>query len=91
MSEKSFAGQVAIVTGAGKGTGGVGQAIALRLAQGGAKVMVADVDPKAAETAAEVNAATGSDTLHYTGSLAEENNVKALVGATLLEIGRAHV
>ena len=91
MSEKSFAGQVAIVTGAGKGTGGVGQAIALRLAQGGAKVMVADVDPTAAETAAEVKAATGSDTLHYTGSLAEENNVKALVGATLLAWGRIDI
>ena len=91
MTDKTFAGQVAIVTGAGKGTGGVGQAIALRLAQGGAKVMVADVDPKAAETAAEVKAATGADTLHYTGSLAEENNVKALVGATLLAWGRIDI
>ena len=91
MSEKSFAGQVAIVTGAGKGTGGVGQAIALRLAQGGAKVMVADVDPKVAETAAEIKAATGMETLHYAGSLSGENNVKSLVGATLEAWGRIDI
>jgi 2,3-dihydroxy-2,3-dihydro-p-cumate dehydrogenase len=91
MSEKSFAGQVAIVTGAGKGTGGVGQAIALRLAQGGAKVMVADVDLKVAETAAEVKAATGSETLSHIGSLAVEDNVKALVGATLEAWGRIDI
>ena len=91
MTEKIFAGQTAIVTGAGKGTGGVGQAIALRLAQGGARVMVADVDPKVAETAAEIKAATGMASLHYIGSLADENNVKSLVGATRVAWGRVDI
>ncbi len=35
---------VAIVTGAGQGTGGIGKGIARRLAADGARVLVSDVD-----------------------------------------------
>jgi NAD(P)-dependent dehydrogenase (short-subunit alcohol dehydrogenase family) len=47
--------RVAIVTGAGQGTGGLGRAIALRLARSGLRLMVADVDPKVQRTAEEVD------------------------------------
>jgi 3-oxoacyl-[acyl-carrier protein] reductase len=45
-----FEGQTAIVTGAGRG---IGAAIANRLALEGARVLIADIDQDAAETAAE--------------------------------------
>ncbi|MBL8382643.1 MAG: SDR family oxidoreductase [Burkholderiales bacterium] len=91
MSAHTFEGQVAIVTGAGKGTGGVGRAIAMRLAAEGARVMVADVDPRVAENAAEIAAATGAETAAAAGSLADEANVQAMVAATIARWGRVDI
>ena len=87
MTAKPYQDQVALVTGAGKGTGGVGRAIAHALAAGGARVMVADVDPKVAETAAEVKAESGMDTLRFEGSLADEANVRRMVEDMVKHIG----
>ena len=91
MSERTFEGQVAIVTGAGKGTGGLGHAIALNLARGGARVMLADVDPKVAESAAEVAAETGAQTLHCVGSLAAEDTVRRMVDQAHAQWGRVDI
>jgi 2-deoxy-D-gluconate 3-dehydrogenase len=52
----SLEGKVALVTGAGKG---IGQAIALRLAQAGAKVVLADIDTAAAGNTQSLIAAEG--------------------------------
>jgi 2,3-dihydroxy-2,3-dihydro-p-cumate dehydrogenase len=87
----AFAGMTAIVTGAGKGTGGVGRAIAQQLAAGGARVMLADLDPRVRESAAEVAAATGAKTLWHAGSLAEEATVAAMVEATVAAWGRVDI
>jgi 2,3-dihydroxy-2,3-dihydro-p-cumate dehydrogenase len=91
MSAPPYQDQVAIVTGAGKGTGGLGRAIAMRLAAGGARVMVADVDPKVAETAAEIRDAAGMDAKSFAGSLAGEANVKLMVDQTLAGWGRIDI
>lgn len=47
----AFAGQVAVVTGAG---GGIGRALCLELAERGARVVAADIDGPAAERTAEL-------------------------------------
>ena len=91
MSERNFEGQVAIVTGAGKGTGGLGRALALRLAAGGARVMVADVDARVAETAAELREVARADAAHFAGSLADEATVKAMVADTVARWGRVDI
>lgn len=91
MAPGPYAGMSAIVTGAGRGTGGVGRALALRLGQGGARVMLADVDPAVAESAAEVRAACGSETLFHVGSLADEANVVRMVEATVAAWGRIDI
>ena len=91
MSSLEYQGQVAIVTGAGKGTGGLGRAIAMRLAAGGARVLVSDLDPKVSESAAEISAATGAATLAFTGSLAVEDNVKRMVGQAIEAWGRIDI
>ena len=91
MSTPIYQGQVAIVTGAGKGSGGLGRAIAMRLAAGGAKVMVSDVDAKVAESAAEIASETGAATLAFAGSLAVEDNVKQMVAQAMQAWGRIDI
>jgi NAD(P)-dependent dehydrogenase (short-subunit alcohol dehydrogenase family) len=59
-SEGRLAGQVALVTGAGRG---IGQAIACALAEAGARVVVADVRGETAEETAHVIKASGGTAL----------------------------
>lgn len=84
-------GRVAIVTGAGQGTGRIGREIALRLAGEGASVMVADLDPRVEETAAEIADLTGAATAHHAGNLAEEAVVAAMVARTIERWGRVDI
>ena len=79
----SHSGRVAIVTGAGQGTGGVGRAIARRLAAEGARVLVTDVDEGAAASAKAIREATGGDVAHHVGNLADEHVAAELVKLAL--------
>ena len=81
-----LAGQVAIVTGAGRG---IGLAIAARLASDGAAVVVADLLHEATETAC---VRLGNDrTLAFAGDLSREDEARALVEATLARFGRIDI
>jgi NAD(P)-dependent dehydrogenase (short-subunit alcohol dehydrogenase family) len=79
---KSFADQVAIVTG---GASGIGRSIATALARAGAKVVIADVDVALAETvAAELGAGARVEALNVTDSVA----VQRVVDGTVAREGR---
>lgn len=79
-------GQVAIVTGAGRG---IGLAIARRLIRDGASVVVADLS---AETAQQACEALGKDrTLPFSGDLSEEATARKLVDATMAWRGKIDV
>jgi 2,3-dihydroxy-2,3-dihydro-p-cumate dehydrogenase len=81
-------GRTAIVTGAGKGRGGIGRGIAARLAAEGAKILVADIDDNAHVTADELRSAEpAADPLVYVGDLAEEAQVEAMVALALARWG----
>jgi 2,3-dihydroxy-2,3-dihydro-p-cumate dehydrogenase len=79
----SLVGRVAVVTGAGQGTGGIGREIALRLAACGAKVLVTDVTPDVERTAAELRERTGADVAHFVADLAAESGAAELVARAI--------
>ncbi|WP_280505490.1 SDR family oxidoreductase [Nocardia farcinica] len=76
-----IAGKVAIVTGAG---GGIGAALAHRLAEGGAKVVVADLDGAAVVRVAEE---IGPNALALAGDVADEQLIRALIERASSEFG----
>ncbi len=78
-------GKHAIVTGAGAG---IGRAIALRMAEEGARVVVADVNEEGAE---KVAAELEGDSLVQQADVTKEEEVEALVRRIVEEWGGLHV
>src|ERR1043165_4348130 len=80
-------GKVAIVTGAG---GGIGKALATRLAQDGAAVVVADLQ-KFDQAAAEIARATGSRTLGIETDVSAEDQVARMAAQAVKTFGRIDI
>lgn len=85
------AGKTAIVTGAGQGSGRIGAAIAMRLAKGGAGVLVADLDPQVERTAEEIRAATGGQAAAFVGDLSDQHVVERMVELAVSTFGRVDI
>ena len=84
-----FANQVAIVTGAGRG---IGHAIALRLANEGARVaVVSRTEHNAARTAEEINATHMGLAKAYAVDVADTKAVKALAEQVLADFSRVDI
>jgi 3-oxoacyl-[acyl-carrier protein] reductase len=81
-------GRVAFVTGAGRG---IGAASALRLAEDGASVVLADIDPEGCgQVAAEIEKA-GSQALAVSCNVAEKEAVESAVRQTVERFGRLDI
>lgn len=81
-------GQVAIITGAG---GGIGGAIARRLAGSGVSVVVNDLDEPAAAVVAEELAAMGIESMVDTGSVAELPAMQEMVHKAIDRFGHVDI
>jgi NAD(P)-dependent dehydrogenase (short-subunit alcohol dehydrogenase family) len=80
-------GKVAIVTGAG---GGIGKALATRLAADGASVVIADLQ-NFGEAAADIAKATGVRTLGLQIDVSSENDTGRMAAETIKAFGRIDV
>jgi 3-oxoacyl-[acyl-carrier protein] reductase len=81
--------KVAIVTGAAQG---IGQAIAVVLAQRGADVVVADLQVEKAETVAkQIAAETGQRAIAARLDVASSDSAKAMVDRAIAELGRVDI
>jgi NAD(P)-dependent dehydrogenase (short-subunit alcohol dehydrogenase family) len=80
--------KVAIVTGAGKG---IGWGIATVFSQEGAKVVVVDWDEEAGAKTAEEIRKSGGDAIFVKCDVSNEEEVKAMVQATIDKYGRIEV
>jgi 3-oxoacyl-[acyl-carrier protein] reductase len=84
-----FKDKVAVVTG---GAQGIGQAIAETLAQGGANVVVADLQGEKAEaTAKEIIAITGMQAIAVQVDVADNASAKAMIDRAIAEFGRVDI
>src|SRR5216683_3255232 len=81
-------GQVAIVTGAGRG---IGRAIALELARQGADVVIAEMDQAGAKRTAEEVAALGRRSLATSTDVTSRADLRAMVDRAKAEFGRIDI
>ena len=80
--------KVAIVTGAGKG---IGKGIAKVFSREGAKVVLADWDEEAGEKTSEEIRRSGGDAFFMKCDISNEEQVKAMIQATIAKYGRINV
>lgn len=88
MAEFSLEGKVALVTGASRG---IGRAIALRLANAGAKVVVSSRKLEGVQVVADEIAAGGGQALAVQAHVGRPEEVTALVARTVEAFGRIDI
>lgn len=81
-------GKTAIVTGGAKG---IGQAIAYRLAEAGAKVLLADMDEAAAKAAAQELQSKGWTAEAIKTDVSQEEDIKAMIAAAQEKFGQLDI
>ncbi|MCC6442992.1 MAG: 3-oxoacyl-[acyl-carrier-protein] reductase [Armatimonadetes bacterium] len=84
-------GEVALVTGAGKGGRGIGQAIALALAREGAKIAVASFSVESGVALAEQVRQAGGEAVSYQVDVSDAVQVDRMVADILSRYGRLDV
>ncbi|WP_052890354.1 SDR family NAD(P)-dependent oxidoreductase [Thermogemmatispora carboxidivorans] len=81
-------GKVALITGAGSG---IGEQIALLFGRQGARVVVADLRPEAAQRVTEAIVAAGGQARAWTLDVAEEDQVRAALAEVAAREGRLDI
>ncbi|WP_304942736.1 SDR family NAD(P)-dependent oxidoreductase [Vallitalea guaymasensis] len=88
MLEMNLTKKVAIVTG---GAGGLGKAIALKLAEAGAEVTVSDINLEGAKETVDEIKAMGQASIAVKTDITKSAEVSSLVETTIKEFGNLHI
>ena len=88
MPRYELDGQVAIVTGAGRG---IGRATALRLAREGASVTVADINEANAKGVAEEIESTAGNAYPFTVDVTDKTDAERMVSETVARFGKLDI
>ena len=88
MAHRRFDGEVAIVTGSGRG---MGKATALTLASQGARVVVNDIRAELAQQVVEEVRTAGGQAVAYVGDVSYESDVSAMVALAIQEYGTVDI
>ncbi|MGG1550173.1 SDR family NAD(P)-dependent oxidoreductase [Paenibacillus ferrarius] len=80
--------KVALVTG---GANGIGRAVSLRFAREGAKVALADIDPKALEEVSELVRAAGAEVLGVLADVQQKSEVDDMLEKAIARWGRLDI
>ena len=88
MTERRFAGKVALVTGAGSG---IGRATAIAFAAEGASVVLADIDTVGNEETARLVAEHSGRVLSMKCDVTSSSDIQAVIEQTVQEFGRLDV
>ena len=88
MPRYELDGQVAIVTGAGRG---IGRATALRLAREGASVTVADINEANAKGVAEEIESTAGNAYPFTVDVTDKTDTERMVSETVTQFGKLDI
>lgn len=86
--DKRLTGKVAIVTGAARG---IGEAIALRFAAEGAKVVVDDINEKLGRQVVDKIKSMGIDSIFIGSNVSKEEDVKTMVAKTISTFGKVDI
>jgi 3-oxoacyl-[acyl-carrier protein] reductase len=86
--KQTLTGQVAIVTGSGRGIGAV---VARTLAEHGATIVVADILEERAQQTADAIRAKGGEALAVHLDTRERNSVDAMIDQTVMKFGRIDI
>ncbi len=79
-----LSGKVAIVTGAGAG---IGEAIATRFAQEGARLVLADIQPSAGKSVIDKTLALGAQAIFVESDISKEENARRISDAAMESFG----
>ncbi len=80
----NLAGRVAVITGSGRG---IGQAIAVKLAAHGARIVVNDLDPQPAADTVHLIEKAGGQAVAVTGSVTDDGFAQRAVETAVYELG----
>ena len=83
-----FEGKVVLVTGAGRG---IGKSAAMKFADGGANIAVADIDPQTSKDTAEEISAMGVRAIAISLDIGEVSQIESMVNEVILKLGSVDI